>query len=323
MCTAISFQTKDHYFGRNLDFTTAFDTAVTIMPRNYSLTLRNGETFSNHYGMIGMAMVTDNYPLFFEATNEKGLSIAGLNFPGNATYHPPAKNKYNITPFELTPWLLGRCRDLTEARIALTNINLTNISYSPSLPLTPLHWFISDSTGSLVIESTPQGLQIYENPIGILTNNPPFPYQFYNLANYLNITADEPTNRFSPNYPLLPYSYGMGGIGLPGDLSSASRFVRAAFTKLNAICGEDEPESISQFFHILGAVSQTRGCVKVANEYEITLYTSCCNTQKGIYYYTTYENSQITAVRMTEETLSSGCLISYPLRKEQAIQYEN
>ena len=273
--------------------------------------------------MIGMAMVTDGYPLFFDATNEKGLSIAGLNFPNNAVYHPPKTDKYNITPFELTPWLLGICSNLQEAKAALSKINLTNISYSSTLPLTPLHWLVADSAGALVIESTNKGLEIYEDPIGILTNNPPFPYQLYNLTNYMNVTAEEPTNRFSPKYPLEPYSYGMGGIGLPGDLSSASRFVRAAFTKLNAVCEESEEESVSQFFHILGAVSQQRGCTKVGSDYEITLYSSCCNTQKGIYYYTTYENRQITAVRMTKEALASQTLISYPLRKKQRILYEN
>ena len=323
MCTAISMKSADHYFGRNLDFTTPFETSVTIMPRSYKLYLRNGDTFNNPYGMIGMAMISDNYPLFFEATNEHGLSIAGLNFPENAVYYLPCDKKYNITPFELPPWLLGSCRDIQEAKAALERINLTNISYNNTLPLTPLHWLVADNNGAIVIESTKQGLEIYENPIGVLTNNPPFPYHIYNLSNYLNITAETPCNRFAPNYDIKPYSYGMGGIGLPGDLSSASRFVRAAFTKLNSVCNSTEEESVSQFFHVLSSVAQQRGCAKINYKYEITLYSSCCNTQKGIYYYTTYENSQITAVRMTEEALNSKTLIAYPMRKRQAVLYEN
>ena len=115
----------------------------------------------------------------------------------------------------------------------------------------------------------------------------------------------------------------MGGIGLPGDLSSASRFVRAAFTKANAVSGDSEKESISQFFHILSSVAQQRGCAEVNGHYEITQYTSCCNTDKGIYYYTTYENSRITAVRMLPENLEAATLKTYPLRTIQSIQYEN
>ena len=116
----------------------------------------------------------------------------------------------------------------------------------------------------------------------------------------------------------------MGGIGLPGDLSSVSRFVKAAFTKLNSISGWSESESISQFFHILGSVAQQRGCVCMQEGiYEITIYSSCCNMDKGIYYYTTYENSQITAVNMYNEDLESEELVSYPLIKGQQINKQN
>ena len=268
-------------------------------------------------------MVIDDYPLYFDATNETGLSIAGLNFPDNAIYHPARSDKNNITPFELTPYLLGSCNDLHEAKRVLSQINLTNISYSTSLPLTPLHWLLADKTGAIVVEPTKNGLEIYENPIGVLTNNPPFPYHLYNLSNYLNITAKEPTNHFAPNCSIKPYSYGMGGIGLPGDLSSGSRFIRAAFTKLNSVCGKSEEESINQFFHILGSVAQQRGCAKVGNDHEITLYSSCCNMQKCIYYYNTYENTQITAVKMTPNTLTAKSLTTYSIRKKSAIQYEN
>lgn len=116
----------------------------------------------------------------------------------------------------------------------------------------------------------------------------------------------------------------MGALGLPGDLSSASRFVRVAFTKMNAFSGDSEKESVSQFFHILGSVDQQRGCCEVADgKYEITLYTSCCNVTKGIYYYTTYENHQISAVDMHRENLNGGALICYPVIQGEQINYQN
>ena len=138
------------------------------------------------------------------------------------------------------------------------------------------------------------------------------------------LSNQPPVNRFCPELDLTKYSRGMGGLGLPGDLSSASRFVKAAFTRLNSVSGDSESESISQFFHILSSVEQQRGCVQMEDgRYEITIYSSCCNTDKGIYYYTTYENSQITAVDMNREDLDGSALVSYPLIEGQQIRMQN
>lgn len=270
-----------------------------------------------------MAAVIDNYPLYYDATNEHGLSMAGLNFPGNAVYLPPKKDYDNITPFEFVPWILSQCKTVADAREKLCKINLVTIAFRDDLPLSPLHWIISDNNDSIVIEPMKSGIKIYDNPLGVLTNNPPFDYHMHNLSNYLNLTAEQPNNRFSNKITLTPYSRGMGGIGLPGDLSSASRFIRAAFTKLNAVSDGSELQDVSQFFHILGSVAQQRGCVKVKNGYERTIYTSCCNTDKGIYYYTTYENNQITAVSLFHENLDVSQLYTFPLVVNQQIRYEN
>ena len=116
MCTAITYQTNHHYFGRNLDLEYSYRETVTVTPRNYPFTFRSGTRWEQHYAMIGMAYVQEGYPLYYEATNEKGLSAAGLNFPGNAVYHPYAEGKHNVAPFELIPWLLGQCATLQEAR---------------------------------------------------------------------------------------------------------------------------------------------------------------------------------------------------------------
>ena len=116
----------------------------------------------------------------------------------------------------------------------------------------------------------------------------------------------------------------MGALGLPGDLSSQSRFVRAAFVKANSLSEDGEEKSVSQFFHILNSVSQPRGCCKLeSGKYEITLYTSCCNTDKGIYYYTTYDNHQISAVDMHRENLDSSVLIRYSPVKDEQINFQN
>ena len=323
MCTAVSWQADDHYFGRNLDLEYHYSEAVTITPRHYPFRFRFLPLTDSHYAIIGVATIEAGYPLYYDATNEHGLSIAALNFPGNAAYHSPVDHLNNVAPFELIPLILGQCKTVFEARKILADINLTNTPFNNMLPLTPLHWMIADRTESIVAESMESGLCVFDNPVGILTNNPPFEYHLYNLRNYLNVTRDEPINRFSPQIELQPYSSGMGAIGLPGDLSSASRFVKAAFTKLNAISGSSENACISQFFHILNSVEQQEGCVKIGDKFEKTLYSSCCNTDKGIFYYTTYENRQITAIRMQESDITGADLLSFPLRTKQSIYFEN
>ena len=324
MCTAATYTTKDHYFGRNLDLEFSYNETVTVTPRNYPFQFRKVKALESHYAMIGMAFVVDNYPLYYDATNEKGLSMAGLNFPENADYKQEAEGKDNVTPFEFIPWILGQCSTIKEVKELLGRINLININFSEKLPLSPLHWMISDRNESITVESVKEGMKIYDNPVGILTNNPTFDIQIFNLNNYVNITREVPENRFSSAIALDVYSRGMGGIGIPGDLSSSSRFVKAVFTKLNSVSGTSESESISQFFHILGSVNQERGCVRLAEDtYEITIYSSCCNVDKGVYYYKTYENSQITGVDMHNENLDSQSIVSYPLIKEQQIKIQN
>ena len=323
MCTAITYRTKDHYFGRNLDYEYSFHESVTITPRDYVFHFRRLPPMEHHFAMIGMALIAQNYPLYFDATNEHGLSMAGLNFQQSAHYFPEISTKNNVTPFELIPWILCDCKTVWDAEKKLENANIVNIPFSTEYPLTPLHWIISDSEHSIAVESTKAGLQIHENPIGIITNEPPFPYHLMHLNYYLNVTNMEAENRFAPNLQLNAYSRGMGGIGLPGDLSSASRFVKAAFTKLNSVSKDSESASISQVFHILGSVAQQQGCVKIGHLYEKTIYASCCNTTRGIYYYTTYENSQITGVRLHGIDLNTQALVAYPLIQGQQIRMEN
>lgn len=324
MCTAATYRTKDHYFGRTLDYEVSYGEEVVVTPRNFPFHFRHMGGLSSHYAIIGMATVAGEYPLYYDATNEKGLSMAGLNFPGNADYKPLAEGKDNVATFELIPWLLGQCATVEEAKAYLARMNLANTPFSPQFPVSPLHWIIADRDCAITVESVREGIRIYDNPVGVLTNNPPFDYQMTNLTNYMSLSTEPPENHFSDQLDLTPYSRGMGMLGLPGDLSSASRFVRVAFTKLHSVSGTSESESISQFFHILGSVAQQRGCVHMGEgKYEITIYTSCCNTDRGIYYYTTYENSQITGVDLHRENLDGQQLSRYPLMTGQRIHMQN
>ena len=324
MCTAVTYKTKDFYFGRTLDYDVSYAEEVTVTPRRFPLHFREMGTLDSHYAIIGMAHVLEEYPLYFDGVNEKGLAMAGLNFVGYAHYSDPVPGRENIAQFELIPWILAQCASVKEARGLIDRINLTGTPFSEDLPTAQLHWILADHDEAVTIESVKEGLRIWDNPAGVLTNNPPFDEQLFHLNNYMYLSSKEPENRFSQKLPLHTYSRGMGALGLPGDLSSQSRFVRGTFVKLNSISGASESESVSQFFHILGAVSQPRGCCDVGGgKHEITIYTSCCNTDKGIYYYTTYDNHQITAVHMHREKLDDGFLIRYPLILGEQIRTQN
>ncbi|MDE7326161.1 MAG: choloylglycine hydrolase [Lachnospiraceae bacterium] len=324
MCTAATYKTKDFYFGRTFDNERSYDEQIVVTPRNYPFYFRHMGTVKKHYAMVGIAHVEEDYPLYYDAVNEKGLGMAGLNFPGYAHYNPVVSGRENVAVFELIQWLLSDCATVAECRGKLARINLADIPFNDKLPVATLHWIIADRKEAVTLEATAEGMHIYDNPVGIMTNNPTFPEQMFHLNNYMQLSAKPPHNNFAKGLNLSVYCKGMGAIGLPGDLSSQSRFVRAAFVKMNSVSGDSETESVGQFFHILGAVDQQAGCCELENgEFELTKYTSCCNASRGIYYYTTYGNRQITAVDMYREELDADALVCYPLVKEEQIFLQN
>jgi len=323
MCTAVTTNKRNRLFGRNLDVEKSYGEEVIITPRSFTISFRKTDNIPRHHAIIGAGIVGRGYPLYFDGANEHGLAMAGLNFVGNAKYSPPKENKINITPFEFIPFILGKCSTIKEALIELRHINITDIPFSEELPLSELHWLIADKTCSIVVEQSELGLKIYENPTGVLTNNPHFPYHLENLNNYLNLTSDIPENRFSDDLKLKRYSNGMGALGLPGDLSSSSRFVRAVFNKFNSREALSTEDGIGGMFHILSSVEQIEGCARVENEYERTEYSSVINLDTLTYYYRTYTNSQLSAVRLFSEDLDSSTLIRYPFLRKQNTFYQN
>ncbi len=324
MCTAICFNSNDFYFGRNLDLDRSYGEEVCVMPRKYPLKFRTMGEIKEHYAIIGMATVVDDIPLFYDGANEYGLSMAGLNFPGNACYAPVCDGKDNVSPFEFIPWILCQAKTVDDAKKLLLKINLANLPFSEKLPLSPLHWIIADKNSSIVAEFMKDGLHLHENPVGVLTNNPPFEYHLKNLENYKSLRIDNAEIILKEETEYTAYCQGLGAVGLPGDVSSMSRFVRAAFNKRNAVTFTNEKESVGQFFHLLTSVEFIKGACKTdEGKWDITGYSSCINTAKGLYYYTTYNNHRINCVDMNKTDLNSEAVSRFPLISEECIEYVN
>ncbi len=314
MCTAISYRDGDHYFGRNLDVEGSYKEKVVITPRNFPLKFRFEPEREKHYAIIGMATVVDGYPLYFDATNEMGLSVAGLNFPKNANYSAYAEGKKNIAPFELTPYVLSQCATAEEAEELLSGINLVHLAFREDIPVTPLHWIISDKDQSLVLECTEKGCMLHENPFGVLTNSPPFPFHRENMHRYMGLHEGLIKNTLSPHLPLENISLGFGAMGLPGDFSSISRFVKAVFVREKSQSCGTEKAAVAQFFRMLQSVAMPKGCVLMKNgAVEYTRYSSCCNTDRQEYYYQTYDDFTVRSVRLWDKDLNEENLGIYKI----------
>lgn len=312
MCTAVSVKGKNFMFGRTLDYHRSYGESVVILPRNYPLAFRHAGAQNSHYAMVGAALNFE-LPLYYDGMNEHGLCIAGLNFPRSARYFPQKQGKLNLAQFELIPYVLATCKTAEEAAELLGGVNVTPEGFSREMPPAPLHWIVADRSRAVVAESTEEGMRIYENPAGVLTNEPDFRFQMLNLANYMNLSPDQPKNTFIPELDLAPHGMGFGAIGLPGDMSPQSRFVRAAFFAGNFSGGQAE------FFNMLGALSVPRGSCKTGEGEEVTVYSCCCVPEIGAYFYKTERSSCICRVDMFAENLSSALPAAYPMHTLPAV----
>lgn len=323
MCTSMVLTTRDTYVGRNLDLEDAFGERVVITPRAFPLAFRRMPALERHQAIIGMASVAGDYPLYAEGVNESGVYMAGLNFPGNAYYPPDREEEKTLASWELIPFLLGTCETAAAAAEQMKRIPLLGVPFQPNLPLAPLHWHIADKHGAFVAEPMADGIKVYSDPVGVLTNNPPFPFHRTNLIQYQGLSAAQPDNCLDPSLDLPPFGQGMGAVGLPGDWSPASRYVRSAFCKRNSACDSSEESSVSQFFHLLDTAAMPRGAVCTPEgKWDITRYSCCINTDTGTYYYKTYDNCALTAVALTEERRAGDKLLEFPLDTKLRITWQ-
>ena len=324
MCTAIAVKHRCFYFGRTLDNHCSYGEKIVITPRKFPLGFNSAKKLSEHFAFIGMASVCADYPLYYDGVNEKGLCVAGLNFVGNAVYSCEEEGKNNVPYYEFINFVLAHCESALEAVEYIKRINVTNTPFQEDFPVAELHWLVCDKENAFVVECQKDGVHICENPTGVLSNNPPFNYQLFRLVDFAKLSTKNPTNSFSDELSAEGYSLGLGALGLPGDWSSSSRFVRANFVKSN-FCGcDEETENVNRFFQICDSVAVPFCCVKTSEgEVHFTLYSSCVNADRGIYYCKSCHSHRISAVNMKKENLDTEKLFEFSLPKSEQIEYIN
>ena len=304
MCTAV-WDKHGGLFGRTLDLEYTYNEQVVISP---------GRLFGGWYGMMGVATMAGDYPLYYDGVNEKGVAMAGLHFPRSCVYPPPREGAENLGSYALIPTLLSRCPSVEEVVAQMRKLYLCNAAFSADYPPAPLHWMVADGQRAVVIEATARGVQVMDNPAGVLTNEPPLPHQVTHLSHYAHLSPANPTGRWQS-----PVSRGGGTVGMPGDYTSPARFVRAAFGAAHAPAAEEN--KVSAFFRRMAAVEVPPGWVQAEDgRWVVTHYTGCMDLEQGVYYYRTAGCHRITAVRISD---LSDLPRAYPLHRQEDIRWEN
>lgn len=306
MCTAIMLadKSKRRYVGRTMDFSHVIDPSLYICPRNYIIKEMNTPLeIKNQYAFIGIGQETSKV-MFAEGMNEKGVAVQALYLPQYASYLTPyeAVGKEAIDSLEVVTYLLGNCKSVVDAYTKLQHITIVGTEDMITGTVSPLHWMITDISGNcLVLESRADGIHLIPNPIGVLTNSPNLEWHLTNLCNYMNVSADQCEEKQWGNVTLTPFGQGGGGFGLPGDDTSPSRFVRAAFLNSNMIPPQDPDEGVNTLFHMLDTLSIPKGSVMTSKGVcDYTQYISVMDLQRKRYYFKTYDNNQILSARMDQ-----------------------
>ncbi|AEB77446.1 linear amide C-N hydrolase [Clostridium botulinum] len=308
-CSSFSWFTKDnkHLLGRTYDeFGDLRKNKIVVIPRNYKINLEINNYNNICYGIysfVGMAVLGLNTPIFTDGINEKGLMGALLYYPGFAHYNSKSiKNAININPGFFITYILSKCATINEVLIEINNINFINeLVFGEEIPV---HYIFSDRSGeSIIIEPDKRGISVYRNSMGVLTNSPSYFWQIQNLRNYLGITNVPRQPQTVVNYQISQFGEGTGGLGLPGDYTPVSRFVRLAFLKQFAVQGENEVEGITKMLRNFASVEIPEGIIKDLNKpnYVQTLCTSCMCSESLIYYFKLSCNSRINAINLEHE----------------------
>lgn len=312
MCTGVRFDDGNGgmFFGRNLDWSVGYGEKVVVVPRGY----RHKSAFLGEMGgtaVIGMGIVVENTPLYFDCANEHGLAVAGLNFPGYAAYEDSAvEGKTNVAAYEFPLWIALNFKTVDEVAEALKNVAIVAKPINDQYPVSELHWLIGDAKRSIVVEYTASGMEVFENDVDILTNQPGYAWHQENLRNYMNMAPEMPESVKWGKATMKPFGSGSLIRGLPGGFYSTDRFVRVAYLNTHYPVQPNEATNVARLFHTLAGVAMIDGGAAMADgKFEKTIYTGGYSSATQTYYYNTYEDFEIKNVAMKDYNLDSSELV--------------
>lgn len=313
MCTGLRFSDNQGnlYFARNLDWSCGYGQRVVITPTGYQTHSPFGAVPEVKHPIIGMGIVAEDTPLYFDCANDRGLAVAGLNFPGYARYETDAlEGKVNVAAFEFPLWVVANFASVDEVEAALADVAIVDKPVNDQLPSSFLHWIIGDAARSIVVEYTAAGMQVFHDDVDVLANQPGFAYHAENVRSYLNLVSDMPEPVKWREAELSPYGSGAGMRGLPGDYYSPSRFVRIAYLNAHYPQKDSEEENVSRMFHSLAGVAMIDGAARMGNgDFEITVYTGGFSSRTNTYYYSTYEDPAIRSVALGDYDAAGSAII--------------
>ncbi|MEI8365110.1 MAG: choloylglycine hydrolase family protein [Parachlamydiaceae bacterium] len=330
-CTGIKLVAKDGSFvhGRTLEFGIQVEATVAVIPRNYDFigTTPNGKglAYKSKYAAVGT--LPFNMPALMDGLNEKGLAVGTFYFPGFAGYSTitPANETKALSPVEFPNWILTQFATVEEVKAGLASIVIspTVVKAWGDTPA-PFHYIVFDKQGNgLVIEPIDGKLLTYENPLGTFTNSPAFDWHMTNLRNFINLTPINAKPLTIAGMTLAPFGQGSGMVGLPGDFTPPSRFVRAAIFSVTAIPSPTAKEAVLQAFHILNQfdipVGAARTVVNGVTYSDSTQITCVRDPQALQYYFKTYDDQTIKMVDLTKFDLNAKTIVQAPTTGLQPI----
>ncbi|AUC14064.1 hypothetical protein BTO06_02320 [Tenacibaculum sp. SZ-18] len=305
-CTGITLKSKNGAFiqARTMEWG-AYDMQpeLLVYPRNYTYRTELqdkiiGMTWVGKYGFVGINALQD--PRVADGLNEKGLAVSVLYLPRYASYQSFIKDKADssITPGEMALLLLSSCKTTQDVRDLLRKVRVVPKPEKEIGGITaPLHYMVSDKDGnSIIIEYTNEQLHIYDNSVGVLTNSPDYPWHLTNLKNYISIGVEEISPVKIGTLEITPTGAGSGMLGLPGDYTPPSRFVRATAMRNSVTALENGERAISEAFRILNNFDIPIGTMGTKHDPSIlgdTQYTTAADTKSLKYYYRTMNNHRI------------------------------
>ncbi|MEI6832029.1 MAG: choloylglycine hydrolase family protein [Candidatus Omnitrophota bacterium] len=315
-CTDFQIKAKDNtvVIGRSMEFPVDLHSNVVIVPRGEQFVSIDdkgikGITWTNKYGFLGI----DAYNLkncYVEGFNEKGLAFDALMFTG-AKYQTAEPGKF-VTISNFGSWIMGNFATVEEVKEALPKVNVAGTNLKEANGDLYMHIAVHDATGkNLVIEFIDGEVKVYDNPLGVMTNRPDFEWQINNLRNYINLDAHDRKDRVLNGLKLEPTGVGSGLLGLPGDWTPASRFVRVAYSLDAALPVNDAVEAVNLAEHLLNIVDIPKGAIKENPAPFVMMegyaqWVVIKDLTNLILYYKTYENTAWKKVDLRKFSLEPG-----------------